>query len=94
MTVSRNHIKSKDIISLVCPNARVLATATWHSSITVNKRQFAVAKKLSHHISSSSETTGSPVQKIPLPMTASPLSYVSEDQNDVTSNLLTLCQYE
>lgn len=41
--------------------------------------QFAVAKKLSHNISSSSEMTGSPVQRILLPMTASHLSCLLED---------------
>lgn len=59
MTVNRNHIKSKGILSLVSSNVSVSATVTWHSFIAVNRRTIWY----SHNISSSSETTGSPVQR-------------------------------
>lgn len=63
MTVNRNHIKSKGILSLVSSNVNISATVTWHSFITFKRR--TVWHR--HNISSSSEATGSPVQRILLP---------------------------
>lgn len=60
MTVNTTPIKSKGILSLVSSNVSVSAAVTWHSFITVNRR----AIWYSHNISSSSETTGTPVQRI------------------------------
>lgn len=63
MIVNRNHIKSEGILSLESSNVSISATDTWHSFITVNRRTILY----SHNTSSSSETAGSPVQRILLP---------------------------
>lgn len=63
MTVNRNHIKSEGILSLESSNVSISATDTWHSFITVNRRTILY----SHNTSSSSETAGSPVQRILFP---------------------------
>lgn len=81
MTVNRNHIKSKGILSLVSSNVNVSATVTWHSFITVNRRTVWHRR----NISSSSEATGSPVQRILLPFECKSFSLLFRSCMQVTS---------